>query len=76
MPPLELRRGATGDLTEDAMELRVAAETCAESGVEQCALASGFALAFIVLEEALHALSVAEVDDGEPGLLLEEPAEP
>ena len=53
------------------MELGIAAEAGFEGGVEH-----GLTLAGAVdLKESTDALSISEVDHGEPGLLLEEPAE-
>ena len=75
MSPLVLRRRAPGDFAKDAMELWVAAKTSVKGGVEQCALAAGVALHLIAVKESLHALTVAELDEGEAGLLFEEAAE-
>lgn len=74
MSALVLRRRAPGDPSKDAVELRIAAEACVEGGVEKCALPAGVALQFVAVEEALHALAVSELDDGETGLLFEEAA--
>lgn len=76
MPPLVLRRRAAGDLAKHAMELRVAAEASVECRLEQRASPAGVVLKFVAFEESLHALAVAERDDGEAGLLFEEAAEP
>lgn len=57
------------------MKLRIAAEACFEGGFEKSGSVAGLALRFILLEEALHALPISEVDDGETCLLLEESAE-
>lgn len=65
--PAIVAGGATEYAVEDAMELRVAAEAGFEQG-------AGLAVS-IDIEEALDALPVAEVDEGETRLLMEEPAE-
>ncbi len=57
------------------MELRVAAEPSVECGIEQCDLPARIAFALVVLEESLHALAVAELDNRQPRLLFEEAAE-
>ncbi len=57
------------------MELRVAAEPCVEGCIEQRDLPAGVALLLVAVEESLHALAVAELDDGEAGLLFEEATE-
>lgn len=56
------------------MELRVAAEACIESGIEKRTLSAGLSIQFVAIEESLHPLAVAELDDGEPRLLFEETA--
>ena len=75
MPPLVLSRRAPGELPKDAMKLRITTEARFEGGFDQGGRVASLALRVILLEEALHALSVTEVDDGKACLLLEEPAE-
>lgn len=57
------------------MKLWIAAEACFEGGFDESWRVAGLALRFVLLEEALHALSVAKVDDGKACLLLEESAQ-
>jgi hypothetical protein len=57
------------------MELRVAAESSVEGGVEQRDLPPRIAFPLVMVEESLHALAVAELDDGESSLLFKEAAE-
>ena len=75
MPSLVLGGRAACKLTKDTMKLRIAAEACFEGSLQESGDASSFALRFVLLEEALHALSIAKVDDGETCLLLEQAAE-
>src|SRR5579862_2174976 len=75
VPTLVFRGRTAGDLAKDAMELRVAAEPCVERRVEQRTLEAAVAVTLVAVEESLHALAVAEFDDGKPGLLFEEAAE-
>jgi hypothetical protein len=57
------------------MELRVAPETRVKRGIEQRALAAGVAFTLVPVEEALHALSVPELDHRKAGLLFEQATE-
>src|SRR6185437_16709763 len=57
------------------MKLRVATEACVQRGVEQRVLPAGAVVRLVAVEESLHALAVAELDDGESCLLFEEAAE-
>jgi hypothetical protein len=66
---------AAGDLPEDAVELRIASEAGCKRSIEQSALTS-FTAKFKVIEEPLNTLAIAKLNDGEAGLLFEEPAEP
>lgn len=66
---------AAGKLTKDTMKLGIAAKPCFEGSFKKSGGVTSLALRFILIEEALHALPIAEVNDREACLLLEESAE-
>lgn len=76
VPSLILSRRTAGDLPKDPVKLRVAAESGGEGRLQQSGVVPRITPAFIPIEEALHALTIAELDDREPCLLFEEAAEP
>ncbi len=64
--------GAAEHAMKDAMELRIAAEASLERSVEH-----GSALPVAVqIEESLNTPAIAEVNEGEPGLLVKQSAQP
>lgn len=75
MPSLVLGGRAACKLPKDTMKLGIAAEACFKGGLKESGGVTGLAQHFILLEETLHALSIAELDDGETCLLLEQAAE-